>query len=64
MKVFYPVYHQVLRYSRMPCWSLQHQEENGSLREPKLLKKIHGHTKALRAHITTVGKLVRKTVLF
>lgn len=48
----------------MPRWSLQHQGENGSVREPKLLKETHGHTKALKTDTTTVGKLVRKIVLF
>lgn len=34
------------------------------MREPKLPKEIHGHAKALRTDSTTVGKLVRKIVLF
>lgn len=53
---------EFLSHSRMPCWSLQHQGENGSMREPKLPKEMH--TKALRTDNTAMGKLVGNIVLF
>lgn len=48
----------------MPCWSLKNEGESGNTKEPKLLKDIYSHTKALRTDNNTVGKLARKIILF